>query len=582
MTSALDVARWASDVLYVLLAVVAARMWIRRRSRASAWLAATFVVLSIATLIGLVGPDDSTSLLAVWLSKLTIVALLLFPFFLYRFRAALAPPSALVDRGITGFTAAVIVATLALPQLPQSGDYGLLATVYVVVVVVQWVGTLALVTHDLWVAGRGQATLSRRRMRLMATAAAVLSVAFIVLAGAGVAGGSSESLSLGVQLLGMTSAVLFVLGFAPPAVLRIAWRQPEEQALSRAAVELMAATSPGQVSELLLPHMARLIGARGAVLRGAEDLVIGQVGTAPDPDDERVIRLPLRSGRVDLAVSPYVPFFGEEEQVLLHRLRVLADLALDRTGLLVREQQARSELEVANEELESFVYSASHDLKNPLIAMLGYLDVLRDEYRETFDEQGQWYLARMEANGHFMESLIQDLLELSRVGRMDTEPERVQLGAMLGELAVEMRRRYPQMTVTVEDVPDLWMNPVRARQLFMNLLDNAGKYAGRDDVHVTVAARHDGTSTVLTVTDDGVGVPEEYRDRVFGVFERLTSDVGDSQGTGIGLAICRKIVDALGGRIWIAESAPGASFHIALPSAAIAAEANPPLLEASS
>ncbi len=583
MTTALDVARWVSDALFALLGLVAARMWLRRRSPASAWLAATFLVLSASTLVSLVTVEDPDGAIAVWISKLTIVGLVLFPYFLYRFRNAIHPAPLPLRRAVAVATAIVVVTTLLLPRLPDQARDGLAATAYVVAVVVQWVGILTLVTHDLWVAGRGQATLARRRMRLMATAAALLSLAFVALATVGTAGADVPAVSLGIQLVGMAAAVLFVLGFAPPSVLRAAWRQPEEQALSRAAVELMAATSPSQVSDLLLPHMARLVGASGAVLVDGENAPVGPADAAADANGEGVIRLPLRHGRVELTVSPYVPFFGEEEQLLLHRLRVLADLALDRTGLLVREQEARAALEVANEELESFVYSASHDLKNPLIAMLGYLDVLRGDYGDVFDEQGRWYLSRMEANGHFMEALIQDLLELSRVGRMETEPTRVDLTALLQELRIELQDRHPHLDIVIEDVPDLWMNPVRARQLFTNLLDNAGKYAGGEDrVHVTVHTVPGDGETVIAVTDDGIGIPADYRERVFGVFERLDSEIGGKQGTGIGLAICRKIVDALGGRIWVAPSEHGADFRIALPPAAVAAGANPPLLEASS
>ncbi|MGH2722084.1 MAG: ATP-binding protein, partial [Actinomycetota bacterium] len=113
-------------------------------------------------------------------------------------------------------------------------------------------------------------------------------------------------------------------------------------------------------------------------------------------------------------------------------------------------------------------------------------------------------------------------------------------------------------------LPVLSMNPVRARQLFTNLLDNAVVHGGRPDVTVRVAAVEapDG-SVVVSVSDDGVGIPERYREKVFGVFERLEGRRG--RGTGIGLAVCRKIVESIGGRIWIAVSEQGTDIRIEMP-----------------
>jgi len=127
--------------------------------------------------------------------------------------------------------------------------------------------------------------------------------------------------------------------------------------------------------------------------------------------------------------------------------------------------------------------------------------------------------------------------------------------------------------VDADRLPLLWINPVRARQLFSNLVHNAAAHAGRPDVRVAVraAVEPDG-SLELSVADNGVGVPADYREKVFGVFERLDRD--GSGGTGIGLPICRKIVEHLGGRIWFADSAQGADLHLTLPATRVAKRAS--------
>jgi signal transduction histidine kinase len=174
----------------------------------------------------------------------------------------------------------------------------------------------------------------------------------------------------------------------------------------------------------------------------------------------------------------------------------------------------------------------------------------------------------MATNGEYMESLIQDLLELSRVGRFQTEPERVELTPLVDELVAEVRGQYPTFEAHVAPLPTVWMNRVRARQLFANLLENAAEHAGGGPVRVAVRAEpSDDDASVVSVLDDGPGVPAEYRERVFGVFERL--EVDDRTGTGIGLAICRKIIETIGGRIWLADRDDGAEFRLLLPAGVI-------------
>ncbi|MGH2808913.1 MAG: sensor histidine kinase [Actinomycetota bacterium] len=230
-----------------------------------------------------------------------------------------------------------------------------------------------------------------------------------------------------------------------------------------------------------------------------------------------------------------------------------------------RERLSRIGLERANSELESFVYTVSHDLNSPLISVLGYLELLEQDAGAQLPDEGRFYVERMRASATFMQSLIKDLLELSRVGRVQTEPEEVDLNLLIEDIAGEVKSANPDVTIQTSDIPPVTINPVRARQLFANLINNAVKYGGRPDVRIRVTAEPNSNGLVsLSVADNGPGIPEPYRERVFGVFERLENS---EEGTGIGLAVCKRIVETNGGQIWIADSDEGTDMRLTVPAA---------------
>ena len=222
------------------------------------------------------------------------------------------------------------------------------------------------------------------------------------------------------------------------------------------------------------------------------------------------------------------------------------------------------ELERTNAELETLVYSASHDLKSPMVSLLGYLEYLRIDYGDVLGREGGRYLERMTDCTLYMQRLIHDLIDLSRVGRAASEVTDVDLGELVGAIVEEVRAAYPSAGFHVRRLPVVVADPVGFRQLFTNLIENAVRHGGRPDLEVTVEGREllDG-SLELSVRDDGRGIPPEHRERVFGVFERLDGP-STAAGTGMGLAICRKIVELLHGSIRI-QGTDGTDVRVSLP-----------------
>jgi PAS domain S-box-containing protein len=230
------------------------------------------------------------------------------------------------------------------------------------------------------------------------------------------------------------------------------------------------------------------------------------------------------------------------------------------------------ELDTVNRELEAFSYSVSHDLRAPLRHITGFAMML-GQSASTLDAEGRRYLKTIMDAATRMGRLIDDLLSFSRVGRTQLARSAVDLNRLVQEAKQEVSADINGRTVSwqVQDLPTVEGDPALLRLVFVNLLSNALKYSARHprpEIEVGVAPQHD-ANTVVYVRDNGVGFDMQYAHKLFGVFQRLHSDF---EGTGIGLANVRRIVQRHGGRTW-AESAVdrGATFYVSLPSERIRA-----------
>ena len=578
-----DVIQVLNALVFGAVAVVVLLQWRRRADAPSGWVAATFGVLAAVILVSFVAPDDGEGTLEVALAKLLICGIVLYPWFLFRFMASIDPPSPALRRAAAAVTAACVVLTLVAPSLPaEDSARPLWFELYALAIIGQWSFLSVVVGVRLWRAGDGQPSISRRRMRILATGSIMMALA--LLPGAVPAESQPDAVRVFTRLLPLASAVFFLVGFAPPGWVRTLWRRREQDALRRAEMQLMTVVTADEVARALLPHVADVFGGRGALLAG----VSGRPGAvhgmtqmealelaaplsalrAHEPivleGQPGVLALPLQSGWLVVQASRYTPFFGIEELSLLQELGSFTDLALQRAELFERERLARLTLEQTNTELETLVYGVSHDLKSPLISLMGYLEYLKLDHSAALDDEGRHYLERMGASALYMQQLIQDLLELSRIGRVQTEASPVALADLVAEVAGDVRQHHRGLVLDVGSLPLVSINPVRARQLFTNLLENAVRHGG-DEVHVRISSTTWPDGRVeISVADDGVGIPEPYRERVFGIFERLEARDAGTGGTGMGLAICRKIVEQVGGTISIGPSETGTDVRIVL------------------
>lgn len=242
--------------------------------------------------------------------------------------------------------------------------------------------------------------------------------------------------------------------------------------------------------------------------------------------------------------------------------------------------RALAALKASNSELDDFVYIASHDLKEPLRGIHNYAGFIVEDYAEKLDDQGRKWLDGIARLAKRMEGLIESLLYLSRVGRVELAFVPTDLDKTLDETVDSLRMLLEQsgaVVVRPAPLPTVRCDRVRVAEVFRNLIVNGVKYNERPDKEITIGVR-DASATdgvdlgtpVFFVRDNGIGIPERHQNQVFTIFKRLHAKDKYGGGTGAGLTIVKKIIERHGGRIWIeSEEGRGATFHFTLGDAVV-------------
>ncbi len=239
--------------------------------------------------------------------------------------------------------------------------------------------------------------------------------------------------------------------------------------------------------------------------------------------------------------------------------------------LLNEQLEARAkELVTSNQELEQFAYVASHDLQEPLRMVTNFLTQIEKKYNDILDEKGKTYIHFAVDGAKRMRQMILDLLEFSRAGRNVDKPEDVDLSMLINDI-LNMHQKQLEETkaiVKVSKLPTLAVPRTAIRQVFQNLISNSLKYNQLKNgllPHVSICAKDFNTHWQFEIKDNGIGIESEYFEKIFVIFQRL-HDNGAYSGTGIGLAITKKIIENLGGKIWIeSEVGKGTSFFFTIP-----------------
>ncbi|MGW7477371.1 sensor histidine kinase [Nonomuraea muscovyensis] len=351
-------------------------------------------------------------------------------------------------------------------------------------------------------------------------------------------------------VIGMTAALLLTAGIVLVALL----------------IEQVRAAGPRPQVEVVLDrlYVALVVLLLGAVVTAVVlAAVVRHVVLKPIAQLTEQVR---RVAAGDFDHRPHVARPAELAELASHvdsmRERIV-------TAWRTAEDQA-AELRRSNGELEQFAYVASHDLQEPLRKVASFTQMLEQRYADRLDDRARQYIHYAVDGAKRMQSLINDLLDFSRVGRMGGERTVVDSGAALEAALANLAASVEDTgaVVTSGPLPRVVGSRLQLTQLFQNLVENAIKFRSAEPPRVRVTAERVAGMWEFSCSDNGIGVEAKYADRIFLIFQRLhPRDV--YPGTGIGLALCRKIVEYHGGRLWLDGDAagPGATFRWTLPAA---------------
>ena len=250
-----------------------------------------------------------------------------------------------------------------------------------------------------------------------------------------------------------------------------------------------------------------------------------------------------------------------------HRRDEIGSLSRAVSKMVRTLNQQTDELKRSNADLEQFAYIASHDLQEPLRMVSGFTGLLQRRYRGKLDADADEFIGFAIGGVNRMQELINDLLSYSRVGREDVSAKAVDMQIVVDKALANLQTAIEERSALVSSgpLPTLLANEGMLVRVFQNLIGNALKFCKAERPIVRIAAERHGTEWRFSVADNGIGIDPQYKDRIFLIFQRLHKQ-GEYPGTGIGLAVCKRIVERNGGRIWLeSEPGKGTTFFFTLP-----------------
>lgn len=272
----------------------------------------------------------------------------------------------------------------------------------------------------------------------------------------------------------------------------------------------------------------------GSAIR-KDDLIIGMISVARDISERRLVEEKIRK-------------LNEE--------------------LEMRVQERTSKLEEVNKELESFAFSVSHDLRAPLRAINGFSNIIFEEYSSQFDNKMSEYINIINDNGKKMDKLITDLLKVSRTALIEMNYSKINMMKLIDSIFQEYSEqdKIKKVLIEIEDLPDAFGDPTLIQQVWINLITNAIKYSEpKMNPTLKIGSFCKDNQTVYFIKDNGVGFNPNFKSKLYGVFQRLHKS-DEFEGTGIGLAIVKRIIQRHGGKVWAdGEEGAGATFYFSLP-----------------
>jgi len=261
--------------------------------------------------------------------------------------------------------------------------------------------------------------------------------------------------------------------------------------------------------------------------------------------------------------------FTHREQALVEGIASQSAVAVENVRLLSEMQKQTELIAKKNKDLESLLVIVSHDLKNPLVALEGMSYLLQEESGGQLSESGKHYLDRIQSNVRQMDTLIRDVQELSRIGRVETQIENLEVREIVNEVLEDLGQQPEASNVSIINeigVHRLWYNRRGLKQIFSNLVGNAIKFSAyQNDSRVLLGSEEGEAEFRFYVKDNGLGIDKQHHQCIFDLFFRL-QELKNVEGTGVGLAIVQRILETYGGQVWLdSEKGKGTTFYFSIP-----------------
>ncbi len=566
--------------VFGLLFVLGLTGWLRRRDSANAWFALTFAAITFTILVGLLLGDEPAS---PW-DRLSVAALAIMPYGLYRFMRTFARGNRTVDAVTSVFTIAMVAWSVGIDLPPEGTAWSPIVLTFVIAFLVHWT-ILSVATAWFFLReARRSSGIARRRMNLFAGASIALTTALLLSAFSG--NGVSEEihiLSIFIQLIAAVSAVLFLVALAPPRFLRASWRAHELESMQGGLRWIVQGETVADVRDRAL-HSARLLtGAMSAVLVDEDRGLLAWHGTNQanaqrvvdeararnvDSEDHSIICV----DRIIVVCGPAAPFFSETERQLLDTISAFASLSEDRARTLDLERQANERLRQVDQLKTEFVAMVAHDLRSPMSVISGFADTIHDRWDVLPDEQKLEFLRLISRNTRSLAEFVEDVLQVARMesGELHYDMQPFDARQVVQRIVADMQVTHPELTLKVEapeQLPDVLGDVDRNWQILTNLVSNAMKFSdGEPRIEVELSTLLAEGKLAIAVRDNGVGIADEDLPRLFRRFSRVGPTRRTVAGTGLGLYIVKSMVEAQGGRIWV-DSRPGegSTFTYTLP-----------------
>jgi PAS domain S-box-containing protein len=272
---------------------------------------------------------------------------------------------------------------------------------------------------------------------------------------------------------------------------------------------------------------------------------------------------------VDTTIVPFLDDAGKPYQYVAIRTDITERKKAEAHLIELNNnlQKHAKELAVSNADLEQFAYVASHDLQEPLRMVTSFLTQLEKKYGDVIDDKGKRYIAFAVDGAKRMRQIILDLLEFSRVGRTEDTNEELDLNELVEEIKILFRKQVEEKKAVIEAdrLPVIHAYKTPMRQVFQNLISNALKYTRAEvPCRIHIAVKESEKEWQFEIADNGIGISEEFYDKIFIIFQRLHNR-DEFSGTGMGLAVTKKIIENQGGKIWLSsEEGKGTSFYFTI------------------